>query len=199
MDSLSNLPKLLQELQAIQSDMTFFSEFGSLPEGSEQSTLLSTLEQAVSFIVDEIMGSESALEEALAANDWIDAESSNIYFEFEVVDDYKCHVSAGTDAGTRAPHAARSAHRAAMWLGRRALPRGHRTPQAALRPPPRGYCRPLPCASTQRHARQLADIAPCSTRRPPPALTHYATCRTLLARPRPGPDRRRTLSSASAT
>lgn len=91
--SQASLPKLLQQMQAVQSDMTFFSEYASVPEGSEQGILLATLEKAMDFIIDEIMGAESRLEDALAENDWVDAESSNLYFEFETREDYRMHTA----------------------------------------------------------------------------------------------------------
>lgn len=157
MSTLGNLPKLLQELQAVQSDMTFFSEYASVPAGSEQSQLLSSLEVAMEFITDEIMGAESALEDALTENDWIDAESDNIYFEFETLDTYKCHVSPSCVFVPVAPVRARGcACVSDCPLSDRTQPRSHNV-----------HCNVLVCALTctgpvVRASDIAVDASPCA-------------------------------------
>ena len=65
-----------------------YDHLGSSDEGVQ----LEKLSLALDFLTEELLGSESALEEALATNEWVDAESGNLYFEFEMRSTYKCHV-----------------------------------------------------------------------------------------------------------
>lgn len=89
-DSTSQLPRLLKELQAVQSKMTYLSEYDSLGE-TDEGVQLEKLKLAMDFIQEELMGSTSQLEAALEDNSWVDAESGNLYFEFEMHSAYKCH------------------------------------------------------------------------------------------------------------
>lgn len=54
--------------------------------------MIHKLQLAMDFMTKQLLSSESVLAEALEDNDWIDAESSDIYFEFDMHSSYSCHV-----------------------------------------------------------------------------------------------------------
>ena len=79
---------------------SYLSEYDHLGD-SDEGIQLEKLKLATDFITEELMGSESALEAALEDNSWVDAESGDLYFEFEMRNTYKCHVRAAPAAVLR--------------------------------------------------------------------------------------------------
>lgn len=93
-DDLRKLPRVMQYLQSVQGEMPFFSEYASIPTTSPHATSLSSLEEVVEFILEEMTGAGGALEDlATSGEKWLDADGVNVYFELETMPGFTCNTA----------------------------------------------------------------------------------------------------------
>lgn len=90
-ENTKHLPRLLKELQAVQSKMTYLAEVDHLGESTDEGIQLAKLNLAVDFIIDEVTEADSIIEDAMEGNNWVNSDATNLYFEFECRQTYKCH------------------------------------------------------------------------------------------------------------